>query len=967
MDLQQREGFQDLDLKVQTIIRSLAQSPQSFEELKTLIQAENMTIKEHISTTLGQQRSDLAHKEYRQQFLQSLWYPEIYSRQERVREAHQKTFQWVFERHDFDESTPRWTNFVDWLEQRGGLYWISGKAGSGKSTLMNFIYQDNRTRHFLATWSGAKLILTPGVFLWNAGTALEKSTEGLLRSLLYQILKKLPNLTSLSTESHSSSIFETDDPDKCAPIAAWTERRLRSTFQNVIRQAQAVCRFCIFIDGLDEISGDSDAVIEVIKNMLSADVKVCVSSRPDQSYTDTFGSGPMLKLQDLTEPDIKAYMLDKLHPWLQKEPANLLSRIMIDIAQKAQGVFLWVELVVKTLIRGLENCDSVEQLQRRVQSTPSDINGLYAKMLSNIDDVYHEDTARLLQMALADLTRSFLDVVLALYNKFDRVSEISIQEALKLSDLTQKKMQTICAGLLEVHQEDKDSRESGGKFSFHDCYLSLPIRYTDSPESADLSFYEKYVHVGFIHRTAVEFFRGNKQGQQFLEANTMSSFSAHSCYVRALLTKVKLLRFPTKSVDIEESFRDVPERILNEVPDRSDPFLDRVARNFVSQIMRNISVHETATGAADVSLCDDVDRTLATIHQRQQDVPPSSHWSTEWNVSPIRKSTSVLLRFQTGSGSSSPAPFHPSRIESRPNLDTPVDFLGHAASWALSSYVLQIVDLQQKNLDKGYMNYLLCCSMRAINRQPSCLEPLHNDELIKPVNLIAELSSRGADPNIYLEAFYHTVWGLLLRRAVYTRLPFLRTALATTIKIFLEHGADVHWKFLNQIHTRCMPVQGQTKAKHEWEIDMYFRHEMSVLYFLRRWFEREPELRALEEIIEAKGGRDSHRYTHFALKRDGYRPHKISRRRHEKLIATLNTTQHGYKKALDMLLSVKDRCEWEDQVRKAYREIVESNGDSDCEMYSDEESATGSDTEEEFYDAVDTQAVSDEQDYQSTN
>jgi ABC-type thiamine transport system ATPase subunit len=50
------------------------------------------------------------------------------NREERILEAHEKTFRWIF------KDSP----FKHWLESKTGsnLFWISGKAGSGKSTLM---------------------------------------------------------------------------------------------------------------------------------------------------------------------------------------------------------------------------------------------------------------------------------------------------------------------------------------------------------------------------------------------------------------------------------------------------------------------------------------------------------------------------------------------------------------------------------------------------------------------------------------------------------------------------------------------------------------------------------------------------------------------------------------------------------------------------------------------------------------
>jgi len=111
--------------------------------------------------------------------LDSLHYPEINKRYDTIAEAHKKTFDWIFD----NSSTQRgeWSNFVDWLENGQGVYWINGKPGSGKSTMMRFIYDNGRTRHHLATWAkGLKLALA-GFFFWSSGSMLEKSQICLFR------------------------------------------------------------------------------------------------------------------------------------------------------------------------------------------------------------------------------------------------------------------------------------------------------------------------------------------------------------------------------------------------------------------------------------------------------------------------------------------------------------------------------------------------------------------------------------------------------------------------------------------------------------------------------------------------------------------------------------------------------------------------------------------------------------------
>lgn len=61
--------------------------------------------------------------------------------------------------------------FVNWLEEGHGIYWINGKAGSGKSTLMRFLTQEEyeRTMESLKKWSGTKNVISLSFFFWSAG------------------------------------------------------------------------------------------------------------------------------------------------------------------------------------------------------------------------------------------------------------------------------------------------------------------------------------------------------------------------------------------------------------------------------------------------------------------------------------------------------------------------------------------------------------------------------------------------------------------------------------------------------------------------------------------------------------------------------------------------------------------------------------------------------------------------------
>ena len=99
--------------------------------------------------------------------------------------AHTHTFDWVF-------TNPK-TGFLGWLHSNNSLFWITGKPGSGKSTLMKYLLKDSRTREALSK-QGRPILSTPAFFFHARGVETEKSFDGLLRSIIFQLLSDIPRL-----------------------------------------------------------------------------------------------------------------------------------------------------------------------------------------------------------------------------------------------------------------------------------------------------------------------------------------------------------------------------------------------------------------------------------------------------------------------------------------------------------------------------------------------------------------------------------------------------------------------------------------------------------------------------------------------------------------------------------------------------------------------------------------------------
>ncbi|KAM0794722.1 hypothetical protein BDR22DRAFT_789812, partial [Usnea florida] len=372
-------------------------------------------------------------------------------RQESIAEAHSQTFQWIFDASG--EKVRPWSNFVEWLESGHGIYWINGKAGSGKSTLMNYISQDNRVTNLLHSWSGPKQIIIPTFFFWNAGSPMQKTTIGLLRSLLYQILDKRPHLTLPLAQV--TLIGE----QKYPLIPTWTEKRLLATLSHLTCLLSSSSHVCFFIDGLDEYEGSKDALLAWIEGFVKyKNVKICLSSRPDKFFAEAFESSAMLRLQDLTKWDIQAYVKAKLEQVRTKDyshatTAIYLSDISREIEERAEGVFLWVELAVRSQIEGLRNEDSPEELAQRLRQLPDEIEGIYAHMLDKIPRAYRPEIACYLHILMSDWSSHYKSLFALASNRHvaDILESIPSSENLRSRcALTGRRLLATCPALLEI-------------------------------------------------------------------------------------------------------------------------------------------------------------------------------------------------------------------------------------------------------------------------------------------------------------------------------------------------------------------------------------------------------------------------------------------------------------------------------------------------------------------------------------
>lgn len=341
--------------------------------------------------------------------LDSLYYMQMDERRNRVNRAHSQTLQWIFRPKAEDDTL--WDDFVDWLcsPSAHAVYWIRGKAGSGKSTLMRELDQKvSEEQHDLHDWARGCETLHASSYLWNAGSVTQKSLTGLLLSLVYQLFRQRADLIEISVSSHR---WQTAlEPG--AKMRTWAESELQDVLRTFVRQTCPDAKLLLLVDGLDEYDGSDEQRMDMIsffQGLTAIDgVKVCVSSRPWVIYQDAFKCCPQLRLEELTKKDISLYVHDQLlgsdlFRVQQRRYPKLLTNISHEIIQKADGVFLWVRLVVRELLKRVRDGAFASELMNQLHAVPPDLDDYFMRMMETIEPRYRQDASTMLQIALCSM------------------------------------------------------------------------------------------------------------------------------------------------------------------------------------------------------------------------------------------------------------------------------------------------------------------------------------------------------------------------------------------------------------------------------------------------------------------------------------------------------------------------------------------------------------------------------------
>ncbi|KAG5659690.1 hypothetical protein KAF25_002249 [Fusarium avenaceum] len=514
------------------------------------------------------QRQDEDDKKRHQQLLASLRYPEMNARKNQIAMNFPNTCRWIFKTagssrtpntsssggdHDEegynDESSDNWsedaisedqdqtdtttlnnisdpfesvpeesTPFARWLMSDSGMFWISGKPASGKSTLMKFIATNRLTRDNLEIWSPSVQILTH--YFWKPGSEMERNLRGMLLSLTHQVLLyKVDLIRRLLEEPEISFIHHKWS------YADWVLEEIENLLYKILEVSDDA--FFVMLDGLDE-STELENYVSVPNhnsNVLSrliqfGRVKICASSREEIAFCGYFEGVESLRIHDLTKHDIRTFANSRLEA-LKLSKSWHRQYLLDELTLNADGVFLWVSLVLDSITRACRLTNDIQALIERVKHAPRDIMELFQDIWERSGEdgdvaSYRVTASQYLNLVLAatrlqqdghsysisQLPHSFLVVAMAsetrdVKSMLDPARRIAVPDFLERCSKVELELPITCCGLLEVNDRE--------------------INFGTTEVLDSLMHHDKKT-IRFVHRCAIDYLTDTESGAALLGA-----------------------------------------------------------------------------------------------------------------------------------------------------------------------------------------------------------------------------------------------------------------------------------------------------------------------------------------------------------------------------------------------------------------------------------------------------------------
>jgi hypothetical protein len=437
------------------------------------------------------------------------------------------------------------------------MYWISGKPGAGKTTLTKYILRSLEKQPGLIAWDRPPTIVSH--FFWKPATdPMAKNRKGFLCSVLYQLLNGNRAAMDRVLKKHGGVA-------RMQTTECWSVANLEQCVELLLQDGMPVF---MLADGVDEMDSprEQEETLQFLARLHETSpttLKVCVSSRPEPIFQSFLKDCPCLRVQDLTYRDLLIYARGNIPDYhFFGRPMHDFTRdtmylrdqqhLAKHIVARAEGVFLWVCLVVQSLRMGSMNCDTVDEIHHRLSRLPSDLGDFYQTMWQRqrqVDGGCYETSLPFLAKAMVLRDQSNCGRDSLPHNDSTVICSLTVSllmdQGLVKGVMEASSPHSLCA-LTRRLQEQHGAVErrlyvrSGGFIKIAPGRLPSRDAIKVHPHCSACKWTpESYTpqRCTWIHRTAFDFFSDTQLGKTILAADGLEEHVVESRFMVALLAR----------------------------------------------------------------------------------------------------------------------------------------------------------------------------------------------------------------------------------------------------------------------------------------------------------------------------------------------------------------------------------------------------------------------------------------------
>ncbi|KAK3984451.1 hypothetical protein QBC44DRAFT_375167 [Cladorrhinum sp. PSN332] len=388
----QSEALRNRDLEARQIANEFSKLSVVLEEMRSPTAKRRATdtasLFNELQITFKAIGSTLAELN-RHRILSSIRFEGMTDRQYDITEAEPETLDWILQKPlcDFSNHPDLKMTFSGWLSGGEGVFNITGKPGSGKSTLMKHLATRRLppTKELLQLNPRAtgKPVLVTGSYLWMLGQSKEqRSFAGLVRYILHELLRQAPELIKAVFPQYWADEWSLLLTTQALEIP---REEFDAAFVEALNAGSAKYHLCLLIDAADELEDDKVDFHRLGRKISEWGKvsQVCVFSREEPAFMDAFPANQRIRLHLVNEDDIRTMVRSELydHSHFRKQPEADCNALIDETVKLAEGVFLWASLVVKEMRYKLDSRQKIPALRQVLEWLPRKLEDCFERIL----------------------------------------------------------------------------------------------------------------------------------------------------------------------------------------------------------------------------------------------------------------------------------------------------------------------------------------------------------------------------------------------------------------------------------------------------------------------------------------------------------------------------------------------------------------------------------------------------------